>query len=31
MKKITTQAELEMLNIELKQLIEVYADEIDLK
>ena len=31
MKKITTQAELEMLNIEIKQLIEAYAEDIDMK
>ena len=31
MKKITAQAEIEMLNIELKQIIEEYAQDIDLK
>lgn len=31
MKKITTQAELEMLNIELKQIIDAYAKDINLK
>ena len=31
MKKITTQAELEMLNIELKQIINTYAKDINLK
>ena len=30
MKKITTQAEIEMLDIELKQLIEHFSDDIDL-
>jgi len=31
MKKIITQAELEMLNIELKQIIDAYAKDINLK
>jgi predicted component of type VI protein secretion system len=31
MKKITTQAELEMLNLELKSIIDAYAKDIDLK
>ena len=30
MKKITTQAEIEMLDIELKQLIEHFSDDINL-
>ena len=31
MKKITTQAEIEMLDIELKQLIEEFSDDINLE
>ena len=31
MKKITTQAELEMLNIELKTIIDAYGQDINLK
>ena len=31
MKKITTQAELEMLNIELKTIIDAYGKDINLK